>query len=139
MKSFLKVPQRLHNGMLLVTALAEAHEDGETLPLEAIAEREGISQKFLEQIATSLRKAALIEGRRGQGGGYRLSRNPSRITIAEVIEAIEGPLAVVDCTAGDCPRSGECSNEDIWRVIQDEMVNLLSSLTVAEALDYSRH
>jgi DNA-binding IscR family transcriptional regulator len=57
-----------------------------------------------------------------------------------VIEALEGPVELVNCTAaGGCDRKGDCSNADVWRVVQDEMLHLFDSLTIEEVMDLSRH
>jgi Rrf2 family protein len=139
MSSFLRIPSRVHHGLLLVTALAKRSKPDETLSLEAVATAEGVSQGYLEQIASKLREAHIIEGKRGKQGGYRLTVDPSRVTVGNIIEAIEGPISMVTCTGGDCPRSGACANEDVWHVIQQEMMHLLDSLTLEEVLDLSRH
>ena len=67
------------------------------IPLKAVAERQNISQKYLEGIMTSLSKAGLVEGAHGKGGGYRLSRAPEDYRVREILEITEGELAPVAC------------------------------------------
>src|SRR5688572_22585354 len=97
MKSLLKVTRQAELGLLLVSELAL--HPGELVSLEAAAKKMGASRKFLEQIAGGLRKARLIEGVRGAAGGYRLVRPAKSITVAEVLNAVEGPMDITACTA----------------------------------------
>ena len=97
MKSLLKVTRKAELGLLLVSELAL--HPGELVSLEEVATKTGASRKFLEQIAGGLRKAGLIEGVRGAAGGYRLTRDAKSITVAEVLNAVEGPMDIEACTA----------------------------------------
>lgn len=134
MSSFLKVPQRVHHGLRLVTALAQAYASGQSLPLDQVAEREGISRKFLEEIAGGLRRAGIVEGRRGAAGGYVLARDPRGLSVREVLAALDGPVEFVECLGarGACPRSGKCVSEDVWRRVQREVLGVLEGMTVAK-------
>ncbi len=136
MKSFLKVPQKVHHGLLLVSDLAERYGSDEPLTLAEIAEKERISQGFLEEIAALLRSGGIIEGRRGAGGGYVLAKDPSALTVADVITAIEGPVALVDCLAdmGACALSSRCTNRNVWSAVQNQILSLLSTMTIARVL-----
>jgi Rrf2 family protein len=99
MKSLLKVTRKAELGLLLVSELAH-HQPGDgPLSLEEVAKKTGASRKFLEQIAADLRRAGLIEGVRGAAGGYRLRRGPTEMTVAEVFNAVEGPMELEACTA----------------------------------------
>lgn len=133
MKSFLKVPKKVHHGLLLVAELASRPEN-EPVSLEAIAEKEEISQGFLEEIVAPLRAAGIVRGVRGAGGGYVLARAAESITVAEVIAALEGPMTLVDCLndQGHCGKRGRCVNHDLWRLVQMQMVGALRKVTVAQ-------
>jgi len=69
----------------------------EPVSLKSIAERQGISENYLEQLMANLRKAGLVRSIRGAYGGYLLSREPSKITVGDVLRALEGPIGLVDC------------------------------------------
>lgn len=99
MKSLLKVTSKARLGLILISELALRHADGGTLSLEEVAQKAGASRKFLEQIAGELRRAGLVEGIRGATGGYRLIHDPKTLTVAEVLNAVEGPMAIDACTA----------------------------------------
>lgn len=140
MKTFLTIPQKVHHGMLIVTDLAVKYAIGRSMSLEEISRKEGISQGFLEEIAARLRSGGLIKGRRGAGGGYVLTRDPAKLTVAEVITAIEGPLALVECLGEDntCALTASCANRDICGRIQKRISGLLAEMTVAEAAGISK-
>ena len=96
--------------------LAEHHGEGH-IPLKDVAERQGISKKYLEIIVRELVAGGLIAGVSGKGGGYALCRPPEECSIGEILELTEGPLATVACLTGDtveCPRAAECRTLPIW-------------------------
>ncbi|GMR19164.1 MAG: Rrf2 family transcriptional regulator [Patescibacteria group bacterium] len=125
-------------GLLLVTYLAREPRE-EPISLSEIASHFGLSQSFLEQIAADLRRARLIFARRGKDGGYFLVRDPSLISVIEVLEALEGPLQVVSCQDGTCLVSENCSTRDFWMVFQKYIHRTLREITVADLLDQSPH
>ena len=94
------------------------------IPLKDIAERQGISKKYLEIIAKDMVAGGLLEGASGKGGGYKLRRDPEDYTIYEVLEIMEGSLSPVVCLAAevnDCPRRGECETLPMW-IEYDNMI-----------------
>ena len=94
------------------------------IPLKDIAERQGISKKYLEIIAKDMVAGGLLEGASGKGGGYKLRRKPEEYTIYEVLELMEGSLSPVVCLAAernDCPRRGECETLPMW-IEYDKMI-----------------
>ena len=99
--------------------LAE-HQTGEYIPLKAIAQRQGISEKYLESILKALVRENLLTGVRGKGGGYRLTRAPETYTVGEILRLTEGSLAPVACLedrAESCCRMAECRTLPMWRKI----------------------
>ena len=96
--------------------LAE-NNTGRSIPLKDIAARQGISKKYLEIIVKDLVLSGLVTGVSGKGGGYRLSRRPEEISVGEILEKTEGPLAPVACLAPDavsCPRAAACETLPLW-------------------------
>src|SRR5579862_8703228 len=83
----------------------------EPVPLTEIADREGLPLAYLEHLVARLRRADLIESRRGARGGYLLARDPARITMAEVVEALEGSIAPVECISSAPDGTIRCSRE----------------------------
>ena len=96
--------------------LAEHAEEGH-VPLKDVAERQGISKKYLEIIVKELVNAGFVTGVSGKGGGYRLCRAPEEYPIGEIIELMEGSLATVACLADGaepCPRAAACETLPLW-------------------------
>ena len=101
------------------------HEGEGYIPLPVIAEKQQISEKYLESIVSILAKAQLVEGHRGKGGGYRLTRPLSECSVGEILRLTEGSLAPVSCLDGDtnvCPRAGRCSTLPMWEKL-DRLIN----------------
>lgn len=108
------------------------------VPLRAIAERQGISESYLEQVFALLRKAGLVNAIRGSYGGYVLSKPPEKITVGEIILALEGPLVSVNCvTAGkdaSCDKKETCHTQFFWKKLSDQIMEVLSSTTLQDLL-----
>src|SRR5271155_484370 len=86
----------------------------EPVPLTEIAEHDGLPLAYLEHLVARLRKAGLLESRRGSRGGYMLARSPAEITMAEVVEALEGSIAPIECISQSSDGSIVCSRESGW-------------------------
>ena len=96
--------------------LAE-HNNGSYIPLKDIADRQGISKKYVEFIVKEMVSGGLLVGASGKGGGYKLVRTPEEYTIGEIIELMEGSLATVACLAdgaAPCPRASACETLPLW-------------------------
>lgn len=114
--------------------LSQQNPDG-YVPMKDVAERQGLSLKYLERILPTLTKAKLIEGIHGKGGGYRLTRHPEDYTVGEVLRLTEGDLAPVACLAPDappCARVSECRTIGMWREFYDITNKYFDSVTVAD-------
>ena len=110
--------------------LAE-HRGGDWIPLKAVAERQEISQKYIERIMPSLTGAGLVEGLHGKGGGYRLTRNLEEYSVGEVLRLTEGSLAPVSCLEEEqcsCPRAGKCVTLPMWRRLENMIDSYLDSI-----------
>ena len=114
------------------------YDQGPYMPLPLIAEKQGISEKYLESIVSLLVKGGLVEGVRGKGGGYRLCRPLKDYSAGEILRLTEGSLAPVSCLAGDanaCPRAGQCHTLPMWTKLEGLINNYLDSVTLADLLD----
>ncbi|MGI6715758.1 MAG: RrF2 family transcriptional regulator [Eubacteriales bacterium] len=114
--------------------LAE-HDNGEYIPLTEIAQRQDISEKYLESIISILSKAGYLSGLRGKGGGYKLTKKPSQYTVGSILKLTEGSLAPVACL-GDkvnkCARSAECKTLPVWQKLDKLIDDYLESITLAD-------
>ncbi len=105
---------------------------GEPIRVRVIGERQAIPYRFLEQIFQDLRRAGLVAGKRGPGGGYVLTRRPEKISLREVIEAIEGPLAIAgDASTDDRPASVH-RPDFLWSELSSRIATLLDTIAVSE-------
>ncbi len=102
--------------------------------LKDIARRQEISEPYLELLMVPLRKGGLVTSLRGAHGGYRLGRHPAQIRLSEIVEAVEGPFAPVDCVGDDkaCPRSQDCAARDVWQEVGQAMYRVLDAITLEE-------
>ena len=116
--------------------LAE-HQAAGRIPLKEIAARQGISEKYLENILATLVRANMLSGMRGKGGGYRLNRRPEEYTLAEILNLTEGTLAPVSCMENgqcSCDRTQDCRTKPIWTELDNLIQNYLESVTLAAFL-----
>ncbi len=115
--------------------LAIKHGTGPVL-ISSIAEKQGISPKYLHAMLTSLRSAGLVRSIRGAGGGYVLAKSPKDICIDEVLRTLEGSLSLVDCVSDEkiCDRSKLCATRDLWVEISKIIEGRLSSMTLEDLL-----
>lgn len=116
------------------------NQDKKPLLLKEIAGSQGISTKYLEQIMPSLKSARLVNSTRGASGGYFLARPPEKINMREIVEALEGPLKLVDCV-GDprrCNEAGICAARDLWDEASRSISGLLASWTLADLAERHR-
>ena len=100
--------------------LAE-HFNDSYIPMKEIANRQGISLKYLERFVPALSKNGFIEGVQGKGGGYRLTRKPEEYTVGEILRVVEGdfaPVACLECGAEPCERVDQCRTISMWKDLQ---------------------
>lgn len=116
--------------------LAEHHSDG-FIPLKAIAQRQEISEKYLEIILKSLVRANVLTGLRGKGGGYRLTQSPDHYTVGDILRLTEDTLAPVSCLSQEappCPRSESCRTRALWTGLDDLISHYLDQFTIADLM-----
>ena len=104
------------------------------VPLRDVAERQEISDKYLEQIVTQLARGGLVRSVRGAGGGYLLTRTPEEYTVGEILRQLEGNLAPVSCVSGGscCGRADRCVTLEVWQQIQDAVDGVVDNITLAD-------
>lgn len=114
--------------------LAEHQADG-FIPLKVIAQRQQISEKYLESIIKLLVKAKLLTGVRGKGGGYRLAKVPEQYTVESILRVTESSMAPVSCLepgSDVCPRSAECRTLSMWRGLDQLITEYFENITLAD-------
>lgn len=116
--------------------LAEHQAEG-FIPLKVIAQRQDISEKYLESIIKQMVKAKLVSGLRGKGGGYRLTKAPEQYTVGSILRITEDSMAPVACLepgSETCPRAAECRTLSLWRGLDKVINNYLDDFTLADLM-----
>ena len=111
------------------------HQSEKYVPLKEIAARQEISEKYLENILKVLVQNGFLEGLRGKGGGYRLTRSPDQYTVGEILMLTEGSLAPVSCltpSAAPCSRMANCRTYEMWKGLNDLISNYFCNITLAD-------
>ena len=137
-----KISTKGRYGVMAMFDLAMAYGKG-PISLKSVAERQGLSENYLEQLIAPLRRVGLVHSIRGAQGGYVLARDPHSMTVGDIIRVLEGPIAPVDCvaeeTAGEyCTRPG-CVTRNVWAKLRDSMIKVLDSISLADLCEDSRN
>lgn len=106
------------------------------ISIKSISGRQNISEYYLEQLFSALRKAKLIKSIRGSGGGYILGKAPKEITVYEILDVLEGPIEISNCLDNDvCTNVECCATRAVWRKIKDSIDSVTSSITLQDIVD----
>lgn len=106
------------------------------IPLKSIAERQLVSEHYLEQLMAALRKAGLLKSKRGAQGGYELAYPPQDIRLGDIIRVLEGPVTPLDCLDSPAERGPYCHQQDLcvlrnfWKALQESMESVLDNTTL---------
>lgn len=108
----------------------------EPVSIKSISERQKISEYYLEQLFSSLRKSGLIKSVRGASGGYILDKEPKDITVYEVLEVLEGPIEISNCLEdGSCNNIDCCATRIVWKKIKESIDSVTTSITLQDIVD----
>lgn len=108
------------------------------VPIKEIAQRQGISEKYLEQIISILNKASFVRSVRGPQGGYRLARKPKEYTVGMILRLTEGSMSPVDCIEDGtfCQRADECATSIVWKRLDDAVSGVIDHITLSDLVDW---
>lgn len=123
---------------LRVMADLASHQGEGYVPLKEIAERQQISEKYLESVLKGLVRQKMLVGVRGKGGGYRLTLPAREYTLGCILRMTEGELAPVAClesTADPCPRQGTCATLPIWQKLNTLIQDFFDGITLADLIE----
>jgi Rrf2 family iron-sulfur cluster assembly transcriptional regulator len=139
----LKVSQKTEYAMraMLELALRRLREGDILVPARSLAESQHVPLRFLEQQLGALHKAGLIESFRGAGGGCRLAREPTRIRVAEVVDAIEGhryPMSCLDVEDHTCFADSHCGLQELWGEVDVAVRRVFETTTLADLAERHR-
>ncbi len=133
----MKISTKGRYAVRLMLDLAQ-NDTGECIKVKDIASRQGISEKYLEQIIAILNKAGYVKSVRGAQGGYRLAKEPGEYTVGMILRLTEGSLAPVACLEedyGECVRLDTCETLDVWRQLHEAICQVVDGVTVADLLE----
>lgn len=133
----MKISTRGRYSLRMMLDLAYHYNEG-FISLKDISQRQNISKKYLEQIIPFLNRSKLLNANKGHMGGYQLSRDPSQITVKEILESAEGSLAPVSCMDNSpnlCEKCNECITLPIYEGLYDVVQNYLSSITLQDVMN----
>ena len=132
----MKFSARVSYGLRAAIVLADHYGKGPVLGKE-ISEAEGLPAAYLEQIMASLRRADLVDGTRGAKGGYVLTKAPEKITVTDLVVALEGPIQLSDCPGGTscCNDSAACSIREIFSAAEEALVTTFNGHRLSDLLE----
>lgn len=136
----MKISTKGRYALRMLIDLAEHENDG-FIALKDIAQRQGISKKYLEQIVPILNKTNILQTNRGFQGGYRLAQKPDKYTIGMILRLTEGSLSPVSCLDQEpiqCERCSECSTLPIWKGLNKVINDYVDNITLQDVLDQQR-
>lgn len=125
-------------GRYAVTAMLDLayHSEKRPVTLTDIAKRQDISLSYLEQLFARLRRAGMVEGVRGPGGGYQLSRDAKLINVADIILAVDEPIDSTRCSGkANCQNNQPCLTHDLWMGLSEQIRNYLSTINLHDLLN----
>lgn len=134
----MKISTKGRYALRLMLDLA-SNDSGTPIRLKDVAKRQGISEKYLEQIISILNKAGFVRSVRGPQGGYSLSRTPADYTVGMVLRLTEGSLCPVDCAAeenGSCDREDTCVTRMLWKKLDDAISSVVDHVSLEELLSW---
>ena len=125
-------------GRYAVTAMLDLalHAQEGPVPLADISQRQGISLSYLEQLFAKLRKQGLVDGARGPGGGYRLSRDSNEIAVADVVTAIDEKVDATRCGGmGNCQDGKPCLTHELWSDLSRQLYEFLENISLGQLVE----
>ena len=128
-------------GRFAVTAMVDLalRDSGGPVTLAEISSRQKISLSYLEQLFGKLRRRALVDSVRGPGGGYRLGKDTARISVAEIILAVDEPIDATQCGGKEnCHDDQKCITHDLWATLNERIFSYLESVTLRQLVDNQR-
>jgi Rrf2 family transcriptional regulator, cysteine metabolism repressor len=119
--------------------LAERYPGSEPTRVEEIAASQGIPENYLRRLLIELKRGGLVTSQKGPSGGYLLARSPARISMADVLEIIEGDYCPVECLeevgSGQCPKGVPCPMREVWREVRESVTVILARATLQSLAD----
>lgn len=138
----MKITTKGRYGLRAIVDLAIYGEE-EPVSIHSIAERQKVSEGYLEQLIAKLKKAGLVEGIRGASGGYRLAKDPREISVGDILRALEGTLHPVECPAVkselSCANEEDCVTKMVWKRIDESIEETVDHIMLQELKEQGKN
>lgn len=129
----MKMSSKARYGLYVAAELAKAYSQVDVVTVSALAQSTGVTEKYLEQIIALMKKADIVQSLRGASGGYKLTDDPSNITVGRVLRAVEDNLEIVDCLHKDgCSNKCNCVSHNLWAKLYENINNYLDTISLLQ-------
>lgn len=135
----MKISTKGRYGVRILLDLA-LHEGNAPRLIRDISESQQISEKYISRLIIALRRANMVRSIRGAKGGFRLARNPAELTLLDIVEVMEGPVAIVDCVRfpEKCSRNDQCATREVWDALNSEIREAMRKVTLSDIIENYR-
>ncbi|MEA4852993.1 MAG: Rrf2 family transcriptional regulator [Christensenella sp.] len=138
----MKLSTKGRYGLRAMIDLAK-YSEREAVSTSSIAARQHISESYLEQLVSKLKKAGLLKSIRGAQGGYVLARKPENISVGDILRALEGDLKPIDCPAlaneDGCNQAGSCASKYVWQRLNDGINEIVDEISLSTLVEQENH
>lgn len=129
----MKMSSKARYGLYVAVELAKAYSQVDVVTVSTLAQSTGVTEKYLEQIIALMKKANIVQSSRGASGGYKLTDEPSNITVGRVLRAVEDNLEIVDCLHKEgCSNKCNCVSHNLWAKLYENINNYLDTISLLQ-------
>lgn len=128
----MKMSSKARYGLYAAVELAKRYNQNEVVPVCVLAQSTGVTEKYLEQILALMKKQNLVVASRGASGGYKLADSPEKITIGQVLRAVEDNLEIVDCLHKNCSAKCNCVSRNLWAKLYENINSYLDTISLKQ-------
>lgn len=128
----MKMSSKARYGLYIAVELAKKYSDAEFVSVSNLAQSTGVTEKYLEQIIALMKHKGIVVSTRGSSGGYKLTSSPDKMTVGQVLRAVEDNLEIVDCIHANCSNRSNCVSHNLWAKLYDHINTYLDTITLKQ-------
>ncbi len=128
----MKMSSKARYGLYVAVELAKRYNENDVVPVSVLAQATNVTEKYLEQIVALMKKQNLVVASRGAGGGYKLADSPEKITVGQVLRAVEDNLEIVDCLHKSCSERCNCVSHNLWAKLYEHINTYLDTVSLKQ-------
>ncbi len=128
----MKLSSKARYGVYAAVELAKNYNTSDVVPVSVLAQTTGVTEKYLEQILALMKKDNIVVATRGAGGGYKLADSPDKITVGQVLRAVEDNLEIVDCLHKNCSAKCNCVSRNLWAKLYEHINVYLDTVSLQQ-------